>query len=247
MPLIPCPECAQEVSERAVSCPKCGHPIVAREPHSMILDAEDETYLCVICPKCNKEGKIKKVGALKTSAGYSLKGKGNCSCGFSFDKIALDPSNPRPVNNGVQSVGGKKKTITSSFLILFILVAIWASISHFYKPQPSDTPITPTTPAQSPADIANNQLSADSDSAKIRAKEFVEASLKAPSTAKWPWYDEFAVARHKGKKGKIMKDVWDVSGYVDAQNSYGAMIRTKWFVTVLKTGNDWNLVKIDTW
>lgn len=29
MALIPCPTCAQRVSEQALACPSCGHPIAA--------------------------------------------------------------------------------------------------------------------------------------------------------------------------------------------------------------------------
>lgn len=32
MALIPCPECAREVSERALACPGCGHPIATAAP-----------------------------------------------------------------------------------------------------------------------------------------------------------------------------------------------------------------------
>ena len=33
MALIPCPECAREVSDRAIACPGCGHPIAAAAPN----------------------------------------------------------------------------------------------------------------------------------------------------------------------------------------------------------------------
>jgi hypothetical protein len=45
----------------------------------------------------------------------------------------------------------------------------------------------------------------------------------------------------------VIKDLWQVTGYVDAQNSYGAMLRTKWYVKVKKIGDDWKLVSIDTY
>jgi len=53
----------------------------------MIWDSEDDAFISVKCPKCKKGSIIKKTNAHKTTTGYSLDGKGVCSCGFSFDKI----------------------------------------------------------------------------------------------------------------------------------------------------------------
>jgi Double zinc ribbon len=59
MPLIQCPDCSQEVSDRAVSCPKCGFPIQEVKP----VDKTPQTVNCLecktgydfyseVCPKC---------------------------------------------------------------------------------------------------------------------------------------------------------------------------------------------------
>jgi len=61
--------------------------------------------------------------------------------------------------------------------------------------------------------------------------------LKAPSTAKFQDVLDFGVAPKKDHNGNAIKDVWEVSGYVDAQNSFGAMIRTKWYVQLKKSGH----------
>ena len=52
--------------------------------------------------------------------------------------------------------------------------------------------------------------------------------LKAPATAKFPdvGYDEGTGYRLEGT------NCWQVWGYVDAQNSYGANLRTRWTATV---------------
>lgn len=57
------------------------------ESPGMFWDSEDAAFICIACPKCNKGSRIKKTSAHKTNTGYSLDGKGICSCGFSFDKI----------------------------------------------------------------------------------------------------------------------------------------------------------------
>lgn len=54
------------------------------------------------------------------------------------------------------------------------------------------------------------------------AKEIVKNNLKAPSTAEFPWATEFKMQRNG--------DIVAVSSYVDAQNSFGAIIRSEWTV-----------------
>jgi hypothetical protein len=95
-----------------------------------------------------------------------------------------------------------------------------------------------------PEQISNNQLYDDADAAKIRAKEFVEAQLKAPSSAVWPSYIDFKVARAEDANGKVIKDVWNVMGFVDSQNGSGVMLRTNWLVTIRKSSPEWQLVEI---
>ncbi len=58
------------------------------------------------------------------------------------------------------------------------------------------------------------------------AEKFVKNNLKAPSTAEFSPLSETSI--------NIFKDnsVW-VDGYVDAQNSFGAMIRSKYSVKMI--------------
>lgn len=53
------------------------------------------------------------------------------------------------------------------------------------------------------------------------AQNLVKAELKAPSTAKFPYDTEEYTVKNNGQD-------WKVSGYVDAQNSFGASVRTYW-------------------
>lgn len=68
------------------------------------------------------------------------------------------------------------------------------------------------------------------------AHQFVEDNLKAPSTAKFPWgADEHSVVNLGGTQ-------YRVSAWVDAQNGFGAMIRSDWTVVMTYQGNDrWTL------
>lgn len=124
--------------------------------------------------------------------------------------------------------------------LLLILFGL-GIFSNAFNDQTAKPPTPPT-----PQEIAAKQDDSDEIGAKTFAKIYVEKSLKAPSTAKFQNSADFAVAPKKDKKGKRIKDVWEVSGYVDAQNSYGAMIRTQWYVKLKKVGNSWILLDIQS-
>jgi hypothetical protein len=70
------------------------------------------------------------------------------------------------------------------------------------------------------------------------AKRYVKDRLKAPSTAKFPWYSD-------GFVEKGLSDRWVVTSYVDAQNSFGAMLRVPFMVEMIYEGNhSWSLKEI---
>lgn len=62
--------------------------------------------------------------------------------------------------------------------------------------------------------------------ATVCAQQEVKAMLKAPSTAKFPWGSADNILYSPERKA------FDVISYVDAENSYGAMIRTNYVCTV---------------
>ena len=55
-------------------------------------------------------------------------------------------------------------------------------------------------------------------------KDHVKKQLKSPSTAKFPKYNEVKIYKKD--------DTYVIGGYVDAQNSFGAMIRTNYSAVV---------------
>lgn len=75
--------------------------------------------------------------------------------------------------------------------------------------------------------------------AKVYAEECILKFLKAPSTAKFPWFTS-KVFRTKplplsrGGEGPG----WKVTGEVDSQNSFGAMLRSSWVVLMAYSGDD---------
>jgi hypothetical protein len=86
------------------------------------------------------------------------------------------------------------------------------------------TPASPSQPSESPKPKATNR----GEEAYYLARKVCEKSLKAPATAKfsnpnldantgWEPYGYFQ---------------WKAFGYVDAQNSFGAMLRNQWLAVV---------------
>jgi hypothetical protein len=89
------------------------------------------------------------------------------------------------------------------------------------------------TPAQKQAQLDESTRS----DAKWKCKEFVEKTLKAPSTADFQNYNNFSASG-------TGEGPFQVSGYVDAQNSFGAKIRTQFTCELRKPGGNWQLVNL---
>ena len=69
-------------------------------------------------------------------------------------------------------------------------------------------------------------------------QQFVEARLKAPATAQFPTVDQAAV--HSFGSGR-----YGVESYVDAQNSFGAMLRSRYACALKYDGTNWRLDAIN--
>lgn len=80
----------------------------------------------------------------------------------------------------------------------------------------------------------------DTIDAVYMCKQFVTDQLKSPSTADFQnMYD--------AKVEEVSSNVYQVVSYVDAQNSFGAMLRTTYFCKVEFVGNDqWKLLDLRT-
>ena len=226
--------------------------------------SEDKDYLNAECEDCKRVLKIKREQATPKPTGFSLNSPSGvrCFCGTIHHSIAgttqniavsleMDYGYPNKKANHlsggqVLSTSGSKSTIdkikTALHVILvmgglgFLVIAFLGAIVAII--------LKPASPPPSPAEIAAKQESDDSVDAVIHAKIYVQNSLKAPSTADFQSFPDIQVAPVKDKKGKTLKDVWEVSGYVDAQNSFGAMLRNNWYVKLVKNGDKWIPTKI---
>lgn len=70
------------------------------------------------------------------------------------------------------------------------------------------------------------------------ATEFVRRQLKAPSTAEFSPIEETSIK-------KMNENTWRVTGYVDSQNSYGAMLRSYWRVETCLNNDEWTPIDIE--
>ncbi len=133
---------------------------------------------------------------------------------------------------------GCGKLIGVIFLVV-VIVNVFSII--FFSDQRSDE-----TAAVQKASMTPEQKQAQADEAlmsdaKWQCKQFVEKTLKAPSTADFQNYNDFSAWGSEAGGGPF-----GVTGYVDAQNSFGAKIRTNFRCELRKSGSDWQLVNITT-
>lgn len=76
------------------------------------------------------------------------------------------------------------------------------------------------------------------------AQEAVKKQLKAPSTAKFPWgSDEYNIKEVASNDDGFNE--YYISGYVDAENSFGAKIRTRFIVNLELSENGENYKILD--
>jgi hypothetical protein len=66
-------------------------------------------------------------------------------------------------------------------------------------------------------------------SARLVAEREIKKQLKSPSTADFSGYSDTQIGNLRGRG----EDVWIDKGYVDSQNSFGAMLRNKYEVVIV--------------
>lgn len=113
-------------------------------------------------------------------------------------------------------------------VVIFVVVRLAAGL-----PEPQ---LTPEQQAERAAAMQAARCS-DTGTAYMMAQEAVSARLRAPSTARFPgMFRDGVSVRRTGECGFV------VTGYVDAQNGFGAQIRSQFIVTLRgPTGDE------DTW
>jgi len=135
-------------------------------------------------------------------------------CKKDINNIKPETDNSKPIKNTPLLI---VKIVGSIALIIF---AFFVLKSCFFSGSNSSTP---TTQSEQSLEIE----------AFVRSQSVCEKYLKAPSTAKFPYFGDSKVSVNKISDGK-----YSIVSYVDSENSFGAMIRTFYSVTITSTGED---------
>ena len=103
------------------------------------------------------------------------------------------------------------------------------------------TPEAPASTAVSrPAETSPRTTWADRDNtaaASVASMAFVREQLKTPRSAKFPGMFE-----HAKNTTRIGQQSYKVVSWVDSQNAFGAMVRTRYYMELTQTGpDDWRL------
>jgi hypothetical protein len=149
------------------------------------------------------------------------------NCGVALNIPASQPELLKISNNAW-------KWILGVFGGLVLLIIVTATQNHTSTSQNMPSPVT------SPE---NHWESTDGKiEAFVMSQTFMKRRLKAPSTAGFPWYSDSEVSVfHRGG------GVFQVKSYVDAQNSFGAKLRTHYLCELKDNGHDsWSLISLTT-
>lgn len=130
---------------------------------------------------------------------------------------------------------GKAEKYFWGFVVLAVLFSglVWIS-------QPEDMPTVAEIPAPAPAPKKVKTIPDRSVDAFTYAQIFVKENLKAPATAKFGGLGESRIERLPDG------ETYKVYSYVDSQNSFGAMLRTKYYVKVIVKSDMWKILAFET-
>lgn len=267
MALIICPECGHSVSDKAAACPHCGYPLERSERETEqlvpeltgVLKAKIDTdtadqghpltkeeirtgsYL-VQCPHCSRM--TNKYKPLCESCGK----KWSDSSGVLSEKT--NPSAPQPRDLKQESKSSSGSSLIWGLVLVMSLIVIIAGSSATKKPY-SPSKNTASSGSSGKSSYSSNSSSSsysgssnkkqDDDDIKagvyVLAKNCVKNHLKAPSTAKFSEMWECAFQKGDG-------DIYMMTGYVDSQNSYGAMLQEQWSIMAEVNGDKASLVML---
>lgn len=156
---------------------------------------------------------------------------------LSYEKmLELDEKLEDVKNASVKSYISNSNTYTIYFN------TIYKNNKNIYNGYHNSNAHNSTQESQSGSSSDNYSSSQVTDDEKgfawAAAEQEVKARLKSPSTAKFPTYNSATITKN-GNKYKI-------SGYVDAENSFGAKVRVTFTVNIEKTGsNKYIVINVD--
>ncbi|HSW65177.1 MAG TPA: hypothetical protein VLH56_17995 [Dissulfurispiraceae bacterium] len=121
---------------------------------------------------------------------------------------------------------GKKLWWPGPIILIFVIILIWFP---GWIPGCEETPEEKAAREQREAETAARTIAIE---AYVMAETFVKRQLRAPATAKFAPFRE-----------AIVSDLGDgrffIAAYVDAENAFGALIRTPFQATLRREGDMW--------
>jgi uncharacterized protein YPO0396 len=134
---------------------------------------------------------------------------------------------------------GVVSSLARVFLIVFVVIPVAVAVGLAVH---SDGNSEQKTPEQRSAERAQRDAQMLSMDACGRAQEAVKTALKAPATAKFPGC---ALEAHRYKiRATEDRSTWWIEGYVDSQNSFGALMRSQFIVKMARKGEQWSVLNV---
>lgn len=266
MALITCPECHGQVSDKAAVCPHCGYPLerterekeqlvseltgvlkakidnnTADQEHSLTKEEIRTGSYLVQCPHCSHM--TNKYKPLCESCGK----KWSDSSGALPQKT--NPSTPLPRDLKQESKSSSGSGLIWGLILAMSLIVIIAASTAAKDPYSPSKNTTSSGTSEKSSYFSNSSSSYSGSSSKkqdddeikasvyVLAKNCVKNHLKAPSTAKFSEMWECAFQKGEG-------NVYMMTGYVDSQNSYGAMLQEQWSIMAEVSGDKVSLVML---
>ncbi|NOX54044.1 MAG: hypothetical protein GXP27_06305 [Planctomycetes bacterium] len=117
-------------------------------------------------------------------------------------------------------------------LTIFLIFKLWPNVS-------TESQAGAAAGGQSGSEVAEAEpdLFQKKVAAWVRAQILVERMLKSPGTASYGWQTASECVEHLGD------DKFRVRGWVDAQNSFGATVRSDFTVLLRRVGDDFEVIE----
>ena len=175
---------------------------------------------CDLCKKDMSTGDIHFVSS----------GQKFCSVCMAKMKTPSKPVNERSIQRQPLSARDRQAILLLGVaIVVAIVIALGFWIHSASSPRPSSRPAQ----WKSARDIYGDEFCA-----WIMAKQFVEDRLKSPGTAEYGWQSQDECVTDLGGQQ------YRIEGWVDAQNSFGAKMRSDFTLTIQYQGNrNWHLVE----
>lgn len=126
------------------------------------------------------------------------------------------------------------------FWVFVVIAVLFSGLIWISQPKSKPFVAQSTAPAAAPAPAPKKAKTIPDRSidAFTYAQIFVKENLKAPATAKFAGLGESRIERLPDG------ETYKVYSYVDSQNSFGAMLRSKYYVKVIVKSDMWKILDV---